>query len=68
MIAAVYEDRVSPCGWPESIAEMAHCDLITKATAEERMEMLNNWANKDGPYDVRKSWAQHALTAKGGAA
>jgi hypothetical protein len=37
--------RVSPCGWPETLAEAKDCELIAAATEEERLAMLKTWAH-----------------------
>lgn len=42
---------VSPCGWPECWADAEHCELVKSATDEERLKMLQKWANITNSLD-----------------
>lgn len=53
-------DWVSPCGWPETIAEASHCQLVTQATPEQRRDMIQQWADKHGS-DHRIAYARAQL-------
>lgn len=46
-------DRLSPCGWPEGIANISDCELVKAATDEESREMIELWAAKTGGDDHR---------------
>lgn len=48
------------CGWPESIAELADCDLVKSATPEQRFALLEQMASMTG-CDSRKSYAKLRL-------
>lgn len=39
-VAIVSGDELSPCGWPESIAKLSDCELVTKASSLERAELI----------------------------
>ncbi len=38
--------RVMPCGWPESMASTADCELVKPASEAARLAMLHTWAMK----------------------
>ena len=40
IVAYVRGDRLAWCGWPEGEAALSDCTLITKATPDERDELL----------------------------
>lgn len=64
VVAVVRDDRLMPCGWPESLAEIQDCTLVEKATPEARTEMLRTWAEMrpdQGQTDLRTSYARQAL-------
>lgn len=62
--------RVSPCGWPETIAEAAHCELRKACPDEEHLKMLHEWADEpkrcdiDGSMDYRSCVCRRQLAAK----
>jgi hypothetical protein len=56
----VTRTRLSWFGWPEGCAEMSDCDLIKKATPQERVAALRTWADKS-TGDFRSVWARWAL-------
>ncbi len=60
LVAFVRGDRLTWCGWPEGTAELADCRLITKATKEQRLKLLDEMAKMHGS-DSRKSHAQEVL-------
>lgn len=43
-VACVEGNRLSWCGWPEGTAAVADCELVEKATTEERRKLLEEWA------------------------
>jgi hypothetical protein len=51
--------RVSPCGWPETLAEAKDCELIAAATEPERLAMLRTWEQLPGSdYRIRAARRQ----------
>ena len=63
---------VSACGWPESIARMSDCDLVTACSDAEHEEMLRTWADKphyrdSGSMDYRSVVCRRQLDALLGA-
>lgn len=44
VVACVVGERVSWKGWPEGTAALKDCELIKKATEEERLAELKLWA------------------------
>lgn len=50
-------EKVSACGWPESIAKASDCLMVKRATDEEHVEMLRQWARGDRHRDRRSSLA-----------
>lgn len=53
--------EVSACGWPESIARIGDCELITAASDAEHEAMLHAWATKnDRDYRVTVCLRQFA--------
>lgn len=66
MLAYCDGDRLSACGWPESIAQAADCDLVTSCSPEKHREMLETWASKqtlDGQGDHRVGVCDRQLKA-----
>lgn len=55
--------RVSACGWPESMVNAEECALRKSATDEERLTMLNTWANQEGS-DHRTRAAKRQLATE----
>ena len=41
------------CGWPEGIARLSDCELVEKATPQERARLIAAWAGKDRGNDHR---------------
>ena len=60
IVAFVDGDKLSPIGWPETIAKLADCTLLKKATPEDRMRLKKDLSRL--PIDdVRGRWArEHA--------
>ena len=44
VVACVHGDRLSWCGWPEGMADLADCRLVKKATPDERDKLLRELA------------------------
>ena len=48
--------KVSPCGWPETLANATDCNLVQAASDDEHSEMIKKWAErKFVGFEVRKS-------------
>lgn len=60
LVAFVAGGMLCACGWPCTLVPVTECTLTEKATAEKRLELLQQLANgqSDGP---RKRYAQRAL-------
>lgn len=60
VVAYVHGDRLAWCGWPEGEAALADCELIQKATPEQREKYLRMMleCRDDGP---RRRYAQRVL-------
>lgn len=56
--------NVSPCGWPETIAEASDCILIKAATDEQRITQLMYSLEIKSSSDVRKCMAANQLFAE----
>lgn len=61
LVAYVKGDRLAWCGWPEGEAKAEDCTLMKKATAEQRLELLQSMARMTG-IDRRKCYAQQRLS------
>lgn len=48
-------DYVSPCGWPETLAQATDCVLVRPASDQQHREMLEEWAGKSN--DDRRAYA-----------
>lgn len=59
LVAYVRGDRLSACGWPDTMAAIADCDLVKKASQAERLELLRSMAKGEGH---RASHARDALS------
>lgn len=55
VLAYAKNGKVSPCGWPESVAEESNCVMLKAATDEEYLNMLEIWAKKINSGDHRHS-------------
>lgn len=54
LLAWAENSRVSACGWPETIAEAADCELVQACSDEKHVEMLRTWAvRQDNDYRSR---------------
>jgi hypothetical protein len=60
LVAFVEGDMLCACGWPESLAPLADCTLVTRATPEARISLLHEMARSSG---ARASYANRALAA-----
>lgn len=63
--------KVQPCDWPNTMAEAEDCRLMEAATDEDRLKMLNAWAEKGKGYEHERDSRTHtarrqlqALTVK----
>lgn len=68
-VACVDGDRLSPAGWPPTLAKLEDCALKEKATPEKRREMLRAFAlmgpDRHGFLDHRTATARRILAAEG---
>lgn len=62
LVAAVSpkRDEVVCCGWPETIAKAADCEVVRHCTDAEHQEMLAE-VIRSCPDQIRGSWARAAL-------
>jgi hypothetical protein len=63
LVACVRGDRLSWCGWPEGMADLADCTLVRKATAKERHSLLAEMAHI-GDSDHRGRYARDRLATE----
>lgn len=64
VVAYVRGDRLVCCGWPESMAALADCTLIKKATPAERDKLLADMADcggSRGAYAIERLRAATSL-------
>lgn len=59
VVAYVRGDRLCACGWPETLAALSDCVLVEKASASERMALLQRMAESGA--DSRGRYARQAL-------
>lgn len=63
LVAYVEGDRLCACGWPETIAKLSDCTLVSKAEEDVREQLIKGLAAMTGQeYDSRRSWARHYLS------
>ena len=62
LLAYAEGGRVSACGWPESIAEEADCELVKACSIEEHEAMLREWADKGCGRDHRVGVCRRQLS------
>ena len=62
LVAYVAGGMLCACGWPCTLVPVTECTLIEKATAEKRLELLQQLASGQGD-DPRRSHAQRVLAA-----
>lgn len=60
VVACVEGKHLSWCGWPEGTADVNDCELIQKATEEEREELIKQLAKLESP-DHRGIYARNRL-------
>lgn len=60
VVAFVRGDRLAWAGWPEGLAALADCTLITKATPDARDKLLRDLADM-GSSDSRCRYARERL-------
>ncbi len=63
LLACAERGEVFPCGWPETIAKEADCELVEACGSEEELSMLKKWANSCGDRDVRIGVCRRKLAA-----
>lgn len=63
VVAYVIDGRLCACGWPFSEVNLSECTLVKKATADERVELLQQMASGTG--DSRGTYATKTLRAEG---
>lgn len=61
VVACVEDDHLSWVGWPEGRANLADCQLIKKASDEEKHKLLVELANMNSPNDHRARYARYVL-------
>jgi hypothetical protein len=61
VVAYVRGDRLCACGWPHTLADLADCTLIKKATSAEREQLLREMASNT--EDDRGSYARERLAS-----
>jgi hypothetical protein len=59
VVAYVEGDRLAWCGWPEGEAALSDCELVEKATPEQRQKLL--WQMADGRNDRRSRYAKQRI-------
>ena len=64
-VSAVSSDgrRLSPTGWPESIADVSDCEFISSGTEEQEKKLVEHWAKKNSG-DIRSIWNRQRLEAQ----
>lgn len=60
IVAYVNGDRLSACGWPDTIVPLADCELVHKARPGQRMDILQMMATSTGH---RADYAREVLAA-----
>lgn len=45
LVAYVHEGRLAPSGWPACLAALSDCTLIRRASEEEFIQHLREWAD-----------------------
>jgi hypothetical protein len=60
LVAFVKNDKLCPCGWPESLADLSDCHLITAASDDDRKSLLEEMAN-GSENDSRTIYAKNKL-------
>jgi len=60
LVAGVKGSLLMWCGWPFGYCNVDDCDLIQKASKQDRLDLLNRLANMGG-NDARKTFAIEKL-------
>jgi hypothetical protein len=60
IVAGVKDGRLMWCGWPPGTADVTDCELVEKATPEQRDKLLHEIAAMHGD-DQRKRFAMRQL-------
>ena len=61
VVAFVRGDRLTACGWPESEARLADCELIEASPPARRVDLLKMMARASDPTDSRGHYARQRL-------
>lgn len=61
VVAYVQGDRLAWCGWPLGEAKLSDCTLVTVASDEARMKLLNQMAAMNDQGDSRCRYAKWRL-------
>lgn len=64
LVAFVDRDKLCPCGWPLSYANLSDCELIKKASDDEKHKLLIEMAELNDGSDPRQRYAQRILNNK----
>jgi hypothetical protein len=60
VVAYVRDDRLAWVGWPEGEAALGDCELVSVATDEQRIKLLEQMAQARAD-DSRARYARHRL-------
>lgn len=64
VVAFVRGENLAWCGWPQGQAELSDCELVKKATPEEREKLLKEMAAMNDRNDPRYGYALEHLSIK----
>ena len=56
-----FDGKVSPCGWPETIAESTDCELKQRACDAKRHSQLLESSKIKASHDIRRTMAEFQL-------
>ncbi len=54
--------KICPAGWPETIADIADCDLLEKASSEYKAGLLKDMRRIIKANDSRRRYAEKVLS------
>lgn len=60
-VAFVEGNDLHWCGWPDGYGKLSDCTLTTKATADEKADLIKRMAESREHDDSRVRWARTAL-------
>ena len=64
VVAYVRDDRLAWVGWPEGEAALSDCELVSAASDEQRLKLLQQMAQSRS--DARARYARHRLGIRDG--